>query len=244
MKWDDDKLSAFLDGELPPEEMTALERSLAADTALAARLQQLAGASRAFADSIASIDARPLPASVGSLLTADGARVIPFRRRSLPLFVMEHRAVAASIVCAAAVWSVAMLTRVPELPASNPLIAANSPLGRALDGAQTGERTEIGRGVSVEPQLTFASAADSFCRQYRLASDSAVAEAIACREDETWQVKVTSFAVAARAGPDYQTARSPRSPALEAFIDANIAGDPLDREAEAELIARDWNRAR
>jgi hypothetical protein len=241
MTWDDDKLSAFLDGELPPEEMTALERDLAADPALASRLERLAGADQAFAKSVAAIDARPMPASVQALLAGDSGRVIPFRKRSLPSILIEHRAIAAAIVCAAAVWSFSTLGRSAELPASNPVIIASSNLGRALDSAATGERRDVGGGVSVEPQLTFASAGDSICRQYKLSSGGGAVEAIACREDDAWRVKVASFGTAAT-NPDFQTAGAARSPALEAFIDATIVGAPLDRKTEADLIARNWKR--
>lgn len=249
MSWSDDKLSAYIDGELPAAEMAALERDLASDAGLAERLQRLSSANAAFVASISAIDATPVPASTRELLSAAGeqagARVIAFRPRAIGAFVMQHRAIAASLVCAAIAYG-AVATAPGGLqsgaPAATSVIAANTPLHRALERTPSGETVRIGGGVAVKPQLTFATADDAFCRQYQMTSGSGAMEAIACRNDEGWRVRVASFERSNPAAGDYQPAGSGRSPALEAFIDANIAGAPLAAADEAALLGREWTR--
>lgn len=246
MSWSDEKLSAYLDGELPHEEMEQLERDLAADSVLAGRLDRMTGANQAFLTAAADIDAAPLPARTEALLANAGktesARIIPFPRRVLA-FVVEHRAVAASLVCAAAAYALGtsvMPDTASDIPASNGLIASASPLYRVLEQGASGAAVQLPGGIDAKPQLTFLTANDAVCRQYELTTPGGAVEGIACRQDEGWRVQVASFASGRIGQGDYQTASSGRSAALEAFIDANISGSPLNGAEESELMARGW----
>lgn len=252
MSWSDDKLSAYLDGELPPEEMKQLERDAAADEALAARLERLAAANRTFVAAASDIDAIPLPERTQALIanagkTAAGksedARVIPFRPRRIAAFVMEHRAIAASLVCAAAAYGLVVATLSGPgsgIPASSGVIAANSPLHRVLEQGASGATVQLAGGVSAEPQLTFLTADDTYCRQYELRTAGGAVEGIACRQKDGWRVQVASFASGGIGQGDYQTAASGRSAALEAFIESNISGAPLNASDERAVLARGW----
>ena len=247
MSWSEDKLSAYLDGELQPEEMEQLTRDIAADTALAARLDRLAAANETFLRAASDIDAVPLPAGVTALLAGAekpaGARVIPFRPRRIAAFLVEHRAIAASLLCVAAAYGIGLATfgdRASEIPASNGLIASGSPLHRVLEQGASGATVRLAGGVEVKPQLTFLTTDDAFCRQYELTNTGGVVEGIACRQDDGWRVQVASFAPGQIADSDYRTAASGRSAALEAFIDANISGSPLDASQERNLLAGGW----
>ena len=240
-------LSAYLDGELQPEEMEQLARDMAADKLLAARLDRLATANQVFVAAAADIDAVPLSGRTQALLAsagkAEGARVIPFRPRRIVAFVMEHRAIAASLVCAAAVYGLSVLTLsgpASEIPASSGLIASNSPLHRALEEGASGATVQLAGDVAIKPRLTFLTTDDSYCRQYELTTAAGAVEGIACRQDDGWRVQVASFASGRIAQGDYQTAASGRSAALEAFIDSNISGAPLNVNDESALLARAW----
>jgi hypothetical protein len=245
MSWSDDRLSAYLDGELPPEEMQQLARDAATDKALAARIERLAAANRAFLAAASGIDAAPLPERTRELLAGEkkkGTEVIPFRPRQLAAFVMEHRAIAAGLICAAAVYGLSTSMLPPQgggIPVSSGVIAANSPLHQVLEQTASGETVQLAGGVTIRPQLTFLTADDAWCRQYALVSGKGSVEGIACRGEEDWRLQVASFG-ARQASGDYQTAASGRSAALEAFIDANISGAPLNAEDETALLARGW----
>jgi hypothetical protein len=247
MSWSDDRLSAYLDGELPQEEMEQLARDMASDKTLASRLDRLAAANRAFLAAASGIDAVPLPDRTRALLAGEkeekGAHVIPFRPRRIAAFVMEHRAIAAALVCAAAVYGLSMSMLPGQgsgIPASSGVIAANSPLHQALEQTASGETVKLAGGLAVRPQLTFLTSDDAYCRQYALTSAGGTVEGIACRGGEGWRLQVASFAAGQAGQDDYQTAASGRSAALEAFIDANITGAPLNAEDETALLARGW----
>jgi hypothetical protein len=249
MSWSDESLSAFLDGELPAAEMEQLARDLEADAALAARLERLARANRTFLAAASGIDAVPLPDRTQALLASEGgaggkkesAHVIPFPVRRISAFVMEHRAIAAGLLCAAAVYGLGVATGPgQDVPAASGIILAGSPLHRALEGTPTGETVQVAGGVEIRPQLTFITRDDAYCRQYALQSGAGAVEGIACRGDDGWRLQVASFAPGRTAPSDYQSAASGRSAALEAFIETNIAGSPLNASEESAVFARGW----
>ena len=61
-------LSAYIDGELAPEEMERVARAIAADELLAARLVQFRRVDRLLTEFSSAIDAQPLPPAVLALL--------------------------------------------------------------------------------------------------------------------------------------------------------------------------------
>lgn len=243
-KWSDEQLSAFLDGELPANEMDALSREVEADKELAARLDRLSEANVAYVAAVGSIDDAPMSTGLKAAMAAGpAAKVIQFRPRNIGAFVMEHRAIAAALVCAAAVWSVFSTMRpagdVP--PDSQGYIAAASPLHRMLEETPSSVPVKLPGGVEATPRLTFATAAGSFCRQYRLQSATGSSEAIACREDDGWRIEVAVFGAPGANPGDFQTAAGSASQTLDAFIDRAIAGEPLDAEQESDAIDRGWH---
>ena len=235
--WTDEQLSAFLDGELAPQDMDALSQDLEADEALAARMEKLGAADAVYRDAIGGIDNVPLKASLKAAMdTPPTAQVIAFKSRSISAFVMEHRAIAASLLCAAAVWGVTSATSTGSgsdllAPGADGLIVASSPLHQMLEASATGEVSKIGT-TSAVPRLTFASDDGAFCRQFDVTTEDSSSAAIACREDGVWRTQVVAYQLAKPVG-EFQTASAARAPALEAFLDAHMPGPPLNAEQEA-----------
>lgn len=248
--WTDEQISAFLDGELPAADMDALAKDVETDAQLARRVERLGAANTAFVQAVSAIDSKPMPAGVEKLLAEApaakpaGAKVLAFRPRSVSGWLMEHRALAASLLCAAIVGGVASGLRTetdPFAPKADGVILASSSLHHALEAAPTGEAVLVSAGVSATPRLTFASDTGAFCRQFDVASQKGVTTAIACREGKAWRTQVAVFGKPG-SGPDYQTASGAKSPALEAFIDDHISGTALNTEQEKSAIAKGWNQ--
>lgn len=243
--WTDEQISAFLDGELAPADMDALARDMETDEQLAARAETLGAANTAFIANASRIDAVPVNTKLKAAMeTPPTAEVIAFRPRSVTAFLMEHRAIAASLLCGVAVWSAASVMRPqqasdPFAPGPDGVIVASSPLYPVLETAPTGESMAIAGGRTAAPQLTFASADGNFCRQVSLRSQDSDAAAIFCRDGEGWRPQVVAFGLP-KSSPDYQTASAGRSPALEAFLDARMSGAPMTAEEEAKLLTRRW----
>jgi hypothetical protein len=245
--WSDEQLSAFLDGELPAADMDALAREIEADAQLAARVERLGAANTAFIAAMSEIDRKPMSPGVVKVLAAPPtAKVLAFRPRAAA-WLKEHRALAASLICAAMAAGVVSGLKPPAdpfAPKADGLILASSPLHHALEVGATGEGVLISAGVTATPRLTFASDAGAFCRQFDVATQRGVTSAIACREKGSWRTEVAVFGRPHTQGmgssADYQTASGAKSPALEAFIDQNISGAALDAELEKAAIARGW----
>jgi hypothetical protein len=238
--WTDEQLSALLDGELADGEMDALSQDIESDKALAGRLERLRGANAAYTAAIGSIDRQPVSAGLNAALAPPSARVIAFRPGRIGAFVMEHRAIAAGLICAAAVWGVSAGLGPAEVsfPGANGVILAASPLHRVLEETPSSVTVKLGGAIEATPRLTFATAAGGYCRQYRLNSGSAGSEAIACREQDKWRIEIATFGAAPASG-DFVTAAGLAS-ALDAFIDRTIEGQPLDAAQEAQAIEAGW----
>lgn len=242
--WSDEQLSGFLDGELPEQEMDALSREIERDPALAARIERLNSANTAYIDAISAIDGAPITTGLKAAIeTPPAVNVIAFRPRGIMTFISEHRAIAASLVCAAAVWGVMATvptggTSGPFAPGADGVVLAGSPLHRLLESAPTGQASMVGSATAAA-RLTFATDDGTFCRQFEVSSEGGLSAAIACREDQTWRTQVVAYGLAKPAG-DFQTASAARAPALEAFLDERLSGAPMNTEEEIQLLRSGW----
>jgi hypothetical protein len=245
--WTDEQLSAFLDGELPVQETDELAKALENDTQLAARMERLESANTAYLNAVGEIDRRPLKAGLKTTIDApSGAQVVPLPRRSVAAFVMEHRAIAAALVCAVAVASVMSTsmkpgTADPLATGADGYIIASSPLHRVLETGRTGDGAPVTDDATATPRLTFASVDGGFCRQFDLTTATSAASAIACRDDGGWRPQVVAYGLTKSSG-DYRTASAERSPALEAFMDEHMDGAPVNAKEEALLLQAGWAR--
>ena len=244
--WTDEQLSAFLDGELSAQDIEALARQLESDAALAARIERLGAANKVYVDVVSQIDSTPMaPGLKAAMAAPPAAKVFAFRPRSFIAFVAEHRAIAASIVGAVAVWGVMSSTSMsasmdPFAPGPDGLVMASSQLHEVLESAPTGQASAVGEAMAV-PRLTFASVDGAFCRQYEVMTHDSTSAAIACREDRGWRTRLVAYGLPRPSG-EFQTASAARSPALEAFLDEHATGAPMNAEAEAALLKSRWEK--
>lgn len=235
----DETLSAYLDGELGPDEALKVEAALKADPALVLRLRTLEAATRRFADAVRAGDAAPMPAGVEALLKPKADNVVQFRRakRETPKWLVPA-AIAATL--AAIVFAGGDLGRTPGVDEDAFVVAAGpvdprSALHRALDKTPSAEAFSTKR-ATVRPVATFRIADGGLCREF-LASGASNVRAVACRNDRQWTVKIAAEETAP--GGDYRPASGPAS-AINAFVDSAIVGDPLGAENERALIASGW----
>jgi hypothetical protein len=103
----------------------------------------------------------------------------------------------------------------------------------------------------VEPQLTFVSKDQQFCREYSASRGSeGLQRALACRDGGQWRVIAVSRtakvepAKPAEKGvrPAEPHPRTVRDPEFDVIIDRLIAGDVLTSDAEARVIANGWRQ--
>ncbi|MCU0905253.1 MAG: hypothetical protein MUE83_15500 [Tabrizicola sp.] len=246
MTINDERLMAYADGVLPPDEATEVERAIAEDEELAAKVA-------VFADSRAMVKralgaAPPVPdrlaASIRAMAEADAAKrqapagsaeVIDLaaRRRTVPFWQLP---LAASVALAVGVFG-GWLGK-PDTGATGGLAVAmidEPALIEALAGVKSGESRNIGGGIAFTAIASFRDGAGQLCREFeqdRAGGDTVVA--VACRTDEAWSLR---FAVAAAASDDTGYAPASSLETLDAWLSAIEAGAPLTEDEEATALA-------
>lgn len=243
MQINEEMLSAFLDGELPPAEMAAIRQQLQSDVALADRLAELAAVDERVRRRYAAIDERPLPESVKRLLSAEqqGAKghVVPLSPSSWRTRLQRpiSYAVAAALVVGFGLGQ--MFDRTAPTEPSNWTVIAG-----ALETAASGERVLLSSGTQLLPRLVFINSSGEFCRQYQLQQTGEIHEQIACRRGSDpahWQ-PVASVQVMGGVDADrYQLASGAHL--LDAVLDQMIVGDLITPAQERRLRESNWSMA-
>lgn len=237
--YDDETLMRRIDGELSPDEGTAIDTAAASDPALAARLDAMRGLRSLARDAFpigpdardqdlarliaASSQPRPSPlASVGAW----------FKDAFAP-----QRAPAWGALAAAAF--VAGVVIAPQLSRDAPALINDAgqigdpALVRVLDQRLASQGPDAsGRAIG----LTFQDASGRWCRSFNDAK--ARLGGLACRQDDAWAVQVMAPLAAAQG--DIRTASSDTPAPVLAAIDTALAGDVVDASAEAEARDGGW----
>jgi hypothetical protein len=249
---DDELLSTFIDGTLPPGRAAMLKRRLEAEPALAARLKHLEHANAAVRDAYAPIAAEPLPQQVIDLIDAASdtskpgagvADLVAHRRiRGLPLAPLPVSLAAGVALAVGLSLGYFLTSRAPApdaaLIASAGVIATGTTLHEILETTASAATREIARGITVTPVLTFRSIDGDYCRQIDIASERGGGEGLACRHDGGWRFEAVSFTAATSTNGEFRPAT--RSSVIDAAIDERIEGGPLDASAEGAVIERRW----
>lgn len=233
-----EKLIAYADGELPPEERAQVERALAADGALreklAAQQRLRANLSHAF-DGVLSEPApdrlreilEPTPACEAAPAPAEVIGLA--ERRTAKWSAREWGALAASFAAGLAVAFGALSANTPMIVATDGGLAARGPLATALE-TQLAADNDAG---PVRIGLTFRDPDGDYCRTFDLTRNDT--SGLACRADGGWSVELTA---AHAGGGDVRMAGA--APAVLSAVEGRIAGEPLDAAAEARARAAGW----
>ncbi|MBC9035181.1 anti-sigma factor [Sphingomonas sp. JC676] len=220
-------LMAYADGELDPIEAKRVERAIAADPSLAARVEQHRAVRARLGAHFAPVAEEPVPDRLAAILQSNVVG-LPGRqpRRILPAWSRWGGALAASLVLGLAIghgWQDSGIVR-----SQGGQIYADGTLAKALD-----RQVAVAQGA-VQVPISFRSNAGQYCRVFT----SPATDGIACRDAEGWLLHQTR-AGAAGAKTDYMQAGS-TDPALMAAAQQMMAGDPLDAAAEMNARAAGW----
>jgi len=259
----DEELFAFVDGELPPEDMARIEAAMATDPQLALRVETQRALRRLLSGAHAgvlretppealstAVAARPVaskPAEVIAFPGAKGkARLKDKARAREPRLPkppgLPGRGVPAWVGLAACLVVGLVIGRMAAPPpvtlsgADDPAPIAAGPLVQALNTQGSGQAAG-----PVRVNLSFKTASGVYCRTFQAAGRSPIA-GVACRDPDAWHVRAVSPAGPGPAG-DYRMAGSETPAAILATVDAMIAGPPLDAAGEAKARAAGWKPA-
>lgn len=218
----EERLIAYVDGELSAADRTLFEAELAADPSLAAQVEQQRRLRERIAAAYAPVVGEPVPERLAATALAANDRG-GFRP-------MHWAAVAAALVAGVLLGFAAPHDR-GGLTVRDGVVTARADLADALDRRLASESGPIRVGLS------FRDGQGAYCRTFQ--SDPDRLAGLACRDDGRWVARTTT-AWAAAPSPEYRTAGADIPPAVLASVDELIAGEPLDATAERAARDRNW----
>lgn len=250
----DEMLMRFADGELDADEMAAIEKAMETDDDLVAQVAMFIETKAQAQAALKSLLDEPVPeklkAAVEGMVAAKRAEekrveerpatVVPFDARKAPARPAVRQWIlplAASIAAAvgglAGYWAANN-----DEPAPGGLWVAGiirPALGEALATIESGKEIRLA-GISdrFRAIATFRNDAQELCREFEIDSqDRSTVMSVACRSGDEWRV---SFAVVAP-GDAGGYAPASSTEALDAYLSAIEAGDPMSAEEEAAALA-------
>lgn len=263
----DEKLSAFLDGELDTAEMDLVREAIAHDVTVSDRLAALAEVDRVVKVAAEKATAVALPKEIVALLSdekplsqASGVQasdaslasvsaanqssaenVKPFPKKANSTNNAPHKQTRwkGPFAIAASVAVLAGLVFFNQQGAETTQPSHWARVSSVLDSNLTGEATTFDSGVTVTPQLSFVNTEFNYCRQAEVASKDELNVMIACKDKQgAWQLAASKLDELGENAGQYQTATSAK--VMEEELDKMMASAPLNREQEKNAIEATW----
>lgn len=251
MKFTNETLMAYADGELGEPERSEVERALCSDPELATRVARHRALRADVFGAFAGVLDEPVPPRLGvmagagtapqdtvvQLASARVARQAPPARSRWTWEQWGGMAASLAIGVLAGSLGLRGMQDQPQLAAlatSNGAMVAQGQLERALSQQLASTATS---GDAVRIGVSFVDKGGNFCRSFQLGTSAG----LACRDGAQWQVPLLAQGEAATGGA-YRQAASAMPPAVLDGIDARIAGQALDAGAERAALQRGWAR--
>jgi hypothetical protein len=257
---------AYVDGEMPDEDVARFEPRIALEPALADAVARERALRGRLQSAYAPVLDEPLPAGLLDLLAIPDAAAkaapvhlaaaanesLPAGANDAPRAALPHArrwgwsqfgAMAACLVLGVLFGTRAVA---PHQGGGDALALAVAPDGAiTAQGALRDALEQDVAGTVLDPNarvgvgLSFRDHAKDYCRTFTLDSASS---GVACKQADGWVVAHLEHGANDRAGEagGYRTAGSRLSPALLQAIDAMRDGDTLDAAGEAAAKARGW----
>lgn len=247
--WSDEQLLAFVDGEADPATAAALEVAMAADAELAARVRDMIATRDAIAHAFDDVLEEDIPEPLLARLAqpAQPASVIDLAARreartALRGRVMQWTAMAACLGIGVVLGGRVLPQADPAQPQALVLASAQGTvagpaLADALASQTSGSDRQLAGGEALRPVLTFTSVDGALCRQFTLSAAAQASNGLACRDAGSGQWRILVLAGSETAAGTYRTVAGPGDTAVDAAVDALIAGEPLDAAAERAALA-------
>jgi hypothetical protein len=229
MALDDDLLMAFADGELDEVTRARVERAVAEDPALKARLAVQQRLRARLAAHYGPAAEEEVPERLRSMLETKVVRFAP-ARRARPMW-QNFAALAATLVLGLALGRT--LTAPSPIGVERGTMVAQGALADALETELASAQAQ---DAATRIGVSFAAADGRLCRTF----ESAAAAGLACRGDAGWQVMVASAGERGQRGA-FRQAGSGSALVLEAAQEM-MAGEPLDAAAERRARDSGWRR--
>lgn len=247
MKFSDETLMAYADGELDEQTRSAVERAIRSDPAIAAKVRRhVVMRSNVFA-AFAPIADEPVPqrlsasAKPGKVIHLNTARIARVeavhekRRWSW----REWGGIAGALMVGVLVGIMGTVNLWEKAPlaakgGAGGALRAQGVLAEALSRQLAGT-SAAGSGVRIG--VSFEAKGGGYCRSFMTGAIAG----LACRNGAEWKVPVVAEVAKGASGQYWQDGTGMPAVILEA-IDARIAGRTLDAKAEQAARERGWSR--
>lgn len=240
MKISDEVVVAYVDGELDADTRAAVDAELLRDAALAQAVQAHRTLRQRLGSALNIELSLPVPArllDVARNAPAGMATVTDLSSRPRVLPGPRWVALAASLMIGGLLGTLAWQGwNAGPLALREGQLVARGTLARALNGQQSGPQA----GTPLQIGLSFRDRDAHYCRTFVMGAVDATA-GLACRDAGRWTVLATAPASMAGAAGGLRMAATVWPDSILAAVQARIAGESLDAEAEARAMKRDWS---
>lgn len=237
----DEMITAWLDGEVTPQQREEIEQAVAASAQLGLRAARLSRMDRMLAPAYAETLNAPIPARFDAILARPRAAAWSLSGlRSVFGNLLEPRLLgmaAAALVVGVVAGGLLLASPVAkpgfETTADGHLVA-NNEMAISLASLQSGEAAGP-QGVRIK--LSMVDEGGKYCRQF----ETAGASGLACLDSGKWKIDTLSPAKAsAGQGDQYVMADGAVDPAIAAALERRGVKEVLDHTQEAAAIASGW----
>ena len=252
MRFSDEVLMAYADGELQGDLRAEVQQAVQTDPDIAQRVAEHEALRRSMRAAFANVIDEPVPERLiaaaratsrlhtGAVHAADGRadNIVPLaRERRARLSLPQWAALAASFLLGAGVWQLFGLGGGAMMAERGGQLLATGALARMLSNQLVAQQTA---GSSVRIGISFRAKSGGYCRTFELPSNQTAG--LACRSGERWQVQMLGRDSNIQPQSSaYRQASSALPPWLLQEVDGVIAGEALDAQAEANARAHDWH---
>jgi hypothetical protein len=233
MKFSQETLMAYADGELDGETRRAIEAEMAADPQLAREVER----QRALRADVGAAFAGVLDEQIPDrLLRAAKKSRVPAqpRRWSWPEWTSIAASLVIGVIAGRAILQSPEGTEGIVATASDGHIVAQGQLAQALS-----EQLSSEDGAGVDIGLTFRSKAGEYCRTFGTRTGMDVV-GFACRDADAWRIDMLSTTKPTEAGGNYRMASTQLPAPIVQAIAERMQGEALDADQEAIARQRRW----
>lgn len=216
----DERLMAYVDGELQAADRAAFEQELGADPELQRQVERQQALRRRLAATFDPVLDEPVPLELTLAAQAANTRAGAWR-------APHWAAMAACLAVGVLVGRSVLVERGPFTDA----LVARGEVARALDQRLAADQGPIRVGLS------FRTAEGRYCRTFQSAPDRLAG--LACRHPQGWRAEaLTTWAPGQETG--YRQAGSETPAPVLAAVDSLISGEALDAASERAARDRGW----
>ena len=242
VRMSDERLVAFVDGELDAVAAAEVKAVLRTDPALQADVAALTQSGQLARQAYDDVLNQEVPERLLELFEdPQSSNVVSLdqaRGRLARFGAPAAMALAASIALVIGFTGGQQLGHAPSS-----LAELDSAVGQILE-VTPGYETVVASVGEVTPVLTFQRADGHYCREYELdGSDTTVLRGVACRVDGRWTTQLTAHLErggAAPVGGDYAPASGAATDLFDQALDSLMAAPALGAIAEADALAKNW----